>query len=73
MNAHVPACSDLRAHIDAAVRETAGSFQPLDEFVDDVRADWATERLVADAGDRAVIVYWQAVEADWMHSMAVSL
>ena len=71
-NIHVPACASLTDHIDAAVRETAGSFQSLGDFVIDVQRDWADEQLIADAGDEGVIRYWAAVEADWMRAMGVS-
>lgn len=72
MNAHVPPCLSLMDHIDAAVRETAGTHQRLIDFVNDVRADWAIEQQMADAGDLAVLAYWRAVEADWMSRMGVS-
>ena len=63
---HVPACPSLRDHIDAAVRETAGSHYDLLEFVDGVRADWAEEQQIADEGDPAVIRHWAAVDADFL-------
>ena len=63
---HVPACTSLMDHIDAAVRETAGSEFTLDEFVAALRADWQEEQQIADAGDLAVIAYWRQAEADFM-------
>lgn len=62
---HSPSCLDLEAHIDAAVRETAGEDITLTEFVDQVRADWADERMLADMGDLVVIEFWKGVEADY--------
>lgn len=69
---HVPACASLQDHIDAAVRETKGENTTLGDFVMDVQSQWAQEQLIADAGDLAVIRYWQAVEADWMRQQGVS-
>lgn len=69
---HVPACPSLADHIDAAVRETAGEPITLGDFVMDVQAQWAQEQQIADAGDLAVIRYWQHVQADWMRLMDVS-
>jgi hypothetical protein len=69
---HVPACLSLADHIDAAVRETAGSAYCLGEFVMDVQAQWAQEQQMADADDEAVIRYWQRVQNDWMQRQGVS-
>lgn len=63
---HVPPCLDVDAHIAAAVRESAGTLETLDTFVNRVRDDWAQEQQLADAGDIAVIDYWRAVERDFM-------
>ena len=68
---HVPPCASLQDHIDAAVRETAGDYI-LGDFVIDVQRDWAQEQLLADAGDEAVIAYWQDVQNDWMRRQGVS-
>jgi hypothetical protein len=67
---HVPACVDVDAHIDAAVRESGDSLESLDSFVGRVRHDWATEQQLADAGDEAVIAYWRQVETDFMRLQA---
>jgi hypothetical protein len=78
---HVPACPSLQDHIDAAVRETAGSFQTLGDFVIDVQRQWAEEQQIADAGDAAVVAHWRQVDADlmaaqgddWMRVMSVTI
>ena len=67
---HVPSCSDLDRHIAAAVAETSGTHESLDDFVARLRADWQEEQLIADAGDEAVIRYWTAVEVDFMARFA---
>ena len=69
---HVPACPSLTDHIDAAVRETAGSQFTLDDFVAALRADWQEEQQIADAGDLAVIAYWQRQQAEWMRLQGIS-
>ncbi len=63
---HVPACASLADHIDAAVRETQGTYITLGNFVIDVQRDWAEEQQIADAGDEAVIAHWRQVEVDHM-------
>lgn len=68
---HVPACDGLDAHIDAAVAESQGSPETLDDFVARLRADWQEEQLIADAGDDAVIRYWTAVEVDLLARLAL--
>lgn len=69
---HVPACASLMDHIDAAVKECKGEAISLGDFVIDVQRDWAQEQQIADAGDLAVITYWQGVQADWMRRQGVS-
>jgi hypothetical protein len=67
---HVPACLNLDAHIDAAVREAAGTSESLESFVARVRADWQSEQLMADMDDIAVISYWAEVERDFQRLIA---
>lgn len=68
---HVPACDGLDAHINAAVAESHGFHESLDDFVARLRADWHEEQLIADAGDDAVIRYWAAVDADFAARFAL--
>lgn len=68
---HVPSCSDLDRHIAAAVAESVGFHESLDDFVARLRADWQEEQLIADAGDDAVIRYWAAVDADFAARFAL--
>ena len=67
---HCPPCVSLDAHIEAAVKETAGLNETLTAFVDQVRADWRDEQMLSD--EEAVIRYWQAVQLDWQMRMGVS-
>lgn len=63
---HVPACEDLTAHVFHAVEELGDIQIGLMDFVDQVVADWAEERQIADGGDEAVIAYHAQVEADFI-------
>lgn len=63
---HVPACEDLDAHVYNAVQELGDIQIGLMDFVDQVAADWAEERQIADGGDPAIVEYNAQVEAELM-------
>lgn len=68
--AHTPPCLSLEDHIEAARHEAEGFDLTVDDFVYEVRHDWAVERQSSDA--EASIRYWQKVEADWLAWAGVS-
>ncbi|MCC6311338.1 MAG: hypothetical protein IT345_10530 [Trueperaceae bacterium] len=69
---HAPSCPDLETHIGHALREIQDD-PHLDTFVDRVRDAWHREQQIADAGDDAVIRYWQAAERDFYETFGMAL
>jgi hypothetical protein len=66
---HAPPCKDFDAHVYAAVEELGDIQIGLMDFVDQVVADWAEERQLADGGDPALIEYNAQVEAELMYGI----
>ena len=63
---HVPACKDIEEHCYNAVQELGDIQIGLMDFVDQVIADWAEERQLADGGDPALVEYHAQVEAEYI-------